>query len=139
MAKVLMHTCYLVDREAGPPVGCGCERSQQNWLTKEEAIDYLRFGCAQFVSPKSESIVLKGRLPRYLWPRMVTSQVILGNVGAGHDPERNRWDRIFLREFRRLGWGPHPIRFDPKTHRAAFEGRAMITSWLDQRSKGLQK
>lgn len=128
-----MHVCYRVDTQAGPPVGCGCEKSRRNWLTVKEATDYLRFGCAQFVSPKSESIVLKGRLPRYFWPRMVTSQVILGNVTG------SKRDQAYLRDLLSLGAGTQPVAYDAEVHREAFKEMPTIVSWDDQRSKNCRK
>jgi hypothetical protein len=127
-----MHVCYRVDTQIGPAVGCGCEKSRRNWLKWETAVAYLRDGVAK-IRRGGKSLVLAGRLPRYFWPRMVTAQVILGNVTG------SKRDQAYLRDLLALGAGTQPVAYNAKVHRAAFEGRAMITSWLDQRSKGLQK
>ena len=80
-----------------------------------------------------KSLVLVGRLPRYYWPRMVTPQVIVGNVTGS---ER---DRAYLADLLRLGAEKQPVRYDAKLHRAAFDGLPALTDWSDQRSKNFQK
>jgi len=80
-----------------------------------------------------KSLVLVGRLPRYFWPRMVTAQVIVGNVTG------SRRDQAYLADLLELGADKQPVPYDAKAHRVAFEGRPILVSWLDQRSKGLQK
>ena len=59
---------------------------------------------------------------------MVTSRVIEGNALG------ERRDCNYLRALLALGAELQPVRFDPKRHRAAFEGFPSLVMWEDQRT-----